>query len=137
MRTDHPHAMVLPTTMYYVQTMSRDSEDSPSKSLEGANPMDPIDECLKVIRFDKEKQRKDTMNNAFTEWDNFSTLTEKDISKMADSFSKHAKAHKITFGLAHTKCFKGLMYLVQDQFRCNEEPDYTKFDLTEACNALD
>ena len=50
--------------------------------------VDPIDECLKIVEFDKDKEREAIMQDAFTDWEDFSTLTEKDLSELADAFSK-------------------------------------------------
>ena len=85
--------------------------------MEGQAAVNPIGHCLSIIGFNTAQSRQRIMEDAFTTFEDFRLLNERDISKLAEAFGKCTQADgRIIFGLSRTKKLKGLMHWIQDHF---------------------
>ena len=109
---------------------STDSEDE-GYVLVDNNEVAPIDisvqdtmnQILYWIGFRTEAQRTSLIEDAFESFDDFKSLTEKDISTMSSDFSSRTVANgKITFGTRRSKQLKALVHWVHDFYRVSGNP---------------
>ena len=100
--------------------------------------LDGVKHCLNVIGFNNANERNRIMDDGLAEFVNFKQVTERDISDMAEAFSKRTVADgRIIFGHGRTKGLKGLMHWVQDQYRCNDLIVFIDFTVNEMNLALE
>ena len=81
------------------------------------------------------------VKECFPNFEAFLRMKEKDISSVADDYSKRTNAQsRIIFGFHHTNELKGLMYWVQDMKRMSKDPEsqvLTSDDIQLAMNNTD
>jgi hypothetical protein len=87
------------------------------------NIQDTMNQILHWIGFRTEAQRTSLIEDAFESFDDFKSLTEKDISTMSTDFGNRTVANgKITFGTRRTKQLKAFVHWVQDFYRVSGNP---------------
>jgi hypothetical protein len=85
-----------------------------------------INHCLAII-----KKGSETMAD-------FISIKEKDLYAMAKEFSEWCiAATRIHIPIWHMTRLCGLMYWIQDAYRCNEEPELAEFDEAALANAIE
>jgi hypothetical protein len=84
---------------------------------------DTMNQILYWIGFHIEAQRFALIEDAFESFDDFKSITEKDISTMSTDFgSRTATNGKITFGTRRSKQLKALVHWVHDFYRVSGNP---------------
>ena len=79
--------------------------------------IDQIDSMLTWIGFNQQN-RTSIMNDAFTTYEDFKSLTEKDITYLSNSFARRTiQNDRINFGIRRTKRLKQMVHWVQDFYR--------------------
>ena len=75
---------------------------------------DQIDSMLDWIGFNQQN-RTSIMNDAFSAYEDFKSLTEKDITYLSESFARRtAQNDRINFGIRRTKRMTQMMHWVHD-----------------------
>ena len=89
-----------------------------------------------MIGFSAQAQRAALLEN-FDSFDSIAEMTEKDITTMAENFSRRTTAaERIHLGLTRTKRLKNLIHWVHDFARVGEEPSIDDLDQASFLSAL-
>ena len=79
--------------------------------------------ALTYIGFNDEAQRDRIANEAFINFTELSTIEEKDLERMCDSFAKRtARDGRITIPLRRRNLLTAMMHWAKDFLRCSEKP---------------
>ena len=81
-----------------------------------------INQILDWIGFSTQEDRTAIINDAFIDFEDLKKTTEKEITKLEDSFTKKVTANRIYFGARKTKKLKALVHWVQDFYRISLTP---------------
>ena len=85
--------------------------------------IDQIREILTWIGFTIDANRTSIINDAFSEFSDIQSLTEKDITELSESFGRRTVTNgRIDFGIRRTKRLKFMMHWVQDFYRVSMIP---------------
>ena len=98
--------------------------------------LEGVDFLLDAIGFIEPADRVHIREAGLADYEDFRYLVEKDITGMADEFSKRTvAAGRIIFGLGRTKKLTGVMHWFQDCNRTSDFPDHNNFDLNALAEA--
>ena len=84
-----------------------------------------LDYCLHYIGFTDDDKREQFMEEGYSNFIDFKSITEKDIQGIADQLAKRTvNDGRLILRLGQVRNLKALMHWIQDHYRCDEDPNH-------------